>query len=125
MSLIKTAQRNKEENKKPTRYYSNKQEKTVAKKFAGNQTKNSGATMFSKGDVKTDNILFECKTKMSDSESMIVKKEWLEKNKREALFMGKDYSVVVINFGPDQENYYILDETTFNEFVDFINNKSS
>ena len=52
MSVIETAQRNKEEQKKPTRYYSNKQEKKVAEVFKGFQTKNSGATKFGgKGDV--------------------------------------------------------------------------
>ena len=52
MSVIETTQRNKEGQKKPTRYYSNKQEKKVAEVFKGYQTKNSGATKFGgKGDV--------------------------------------------------------------------------
>lgn len=32
---------------KPTRYYSNKQEKHIAKSVKGKQTSNSGATAFS------------------------------------------------------------------------------
>ena len=36
-------------NKQCNRYFSNKQEKHVAKAVGGKQTANSGATMFSKG----------------------------------------------------------------------------
>ena len=50
-------------------------------------------------------------------------KDWLEKNAKEALFMGKPYSVLAFSFGPDEKNYYILDEYTFQEFLAFINNK--
>ena len=38
----------------PTRYYSNRQEKKVAKEVNGKQTKNSGATLFQKSDVYTE-----------------------------------------------------------------------
>ena len=47
-------------NKKPTRYYSSKQEKQVAKISGGKKVANSGATTFYKGDVSTDKILIEC-----------------------------------------------------------------
>jgi hypothetical protein len=40
--------------KKPTRYYSDKQEKAIAKAVGGKQTANSGATAFQKGDVLID-----------------------------------------------------------------------
>lgn len=40
-----------------TRYYSNKQEKKVAKAVGGKQTANSGATAFS----NLTNLLMECK----------------------------------------------------------------
>ena len=36
---------------KPTRFYSNKQEKKVAKTLGGKKVANSGATAFHKGDV--------------------------------------------------------------------------
>lgn len=123
MALIETVDRNKSGEKKPTRYYSSKQEKAVAKKFDGKQTKNSGATLFDKGDVTLDKWLIECKTKTSISESISVKKEWLEKNNKEAIFEGKDYSALAFNFGPDEKNYYIIDEYLFKELVDYINNK--
>lgn len=123
MALIETVDRNKSGEKKPTRYYSSKQEKAVAKKFDGKQTKNSGATLFDKGDVTLDKWLIECKTKTSISESISVKKEWLEKNNKEAIFEGKDYSALAFNFGPNEKNYYIIDEYLFKELVDYINNK--
>lgn len=99
-------------NKKATRYFSNIQEKKIAKVVGGRKTANSGATKFSKGDVSNDNWLFEAKTKTTPSESMSVKREWLDKNAEEAFAMGKDYSAVVIDFGCG-DNYYIVDEKTF------------
>ena len=95
---------------KPTRYYSNKQEKYVANKVDGYQTSNSGATRFKKGDISCPDILIECKTN-----SFSVKKEVLDKLKQEAFAMGKDNCVLVFNFGPDTKNYYILDENYFLE----------
>lgn len=108
---------------KPTRYYSNIQEKEVAKKFKGKKIKNSGATMFQKGDVVLDKWLIECKTKTSDSSSISIKKEWLEKNNKESLFMGKDYSALVFNFGPNSKNYVIIDEYLFQDLIDYLKNK--
>ena len=116
MALINTVHTKKE----PTRYFSNKQEKQVAKKFNGNQTKNSGATPFQKGDVCIENVLLECKTKMSPSESMSIKKEWLEKNNKEAIFEGKDYSALAFNFGPNEKNYYIIDEYLFSILKEYL-----
>lgn len=120
MSLVKIAHRTKEGESKPTRYYSTKQEKQVAKTLGGTRTKNSGATMFQKGDLTTDDWLIECKTKMSSSESMSIKKEWLEKNLKESLFMGKKYNALAFNFGPDESNYYIIDEQTFQCLVELL-----
>ena len=66
---------------RPTRWYSNKQEQKVAKTIGGKQTANSGATKWSKGDVRTDDFLIECKTCEKEKKSFSIKKEWLEKNK--------------------------------------------
>lgn len=100
--------------KKPTRFYSNRQEKAVAKVLNGKKVANSGATAFSKGDVTTDNWLIECKTTTTEKKSFSVKKDWLEKNKEEAFAMGKEYNALVFDFGGGQR-YYILDEQTFKE----------
>lgn len=97
---------------KPTRYYSSRQEKRVAKAVKGKQVANSGATDFHKGDVTTDEWLIECKTKTSESSSFSIKKEWLLKNREEMFAMGKSYSALVFDFG-DGNNYYVLDEKTF------------
>ena len=116
-------ERHREGDKKPTRYYSKKQEDQVAKTLGGKTTKNSGATLFQKGDLTLDNWLIEAKTKISHSESIGIKKEWLSKNLSESLFMGKKYNALVFNFGPDEDNYYIIDEHLFKELVYYLDNK--
>ena len=100
---------------KPTRYYSRRQETNVAKKLDGKVQPNSGATMFAKGDLVLDDWLIECKTKVSESQSMSIKKEWLTKNAEEAFSMGKQHSALVFNFGEEHypQNYVIL---TIEEF---------
>ena len=104
--------------KKPTRYFSDKQEKSVASRLRGKQTANSGATPFSKGDVLLEDVLMECKTKTKDSESFTIHKEWIDKNTREALVMGKKYGAIAFNFGPNQPNYYIIDEELMEILID-------
>lgn len=96
----------------PTRWYSNKQEKAVAKNIKGHQVVNSGATDFAKGDVVTADWLIECKTVMKEQKSFSIKKEWLCKNKEEAFAMDKNYNALCFDFG-DNTRYYILDEPTF------------
>lgn len=106
-------------NKSSTRYFSNKQEKAVAKAVGGKKSANSGATRFEKGDVYTDNWLIECKTKTTPSESISIKKSWLEKNEEEAFSMQKEHSALAFNFGDLHfpENYYIISETEFKRFL--------
>lgn len=123
MPLIKTAVRTKDGESKPTRYYSSHQEKKVSKATGATLTKNSGATMFQKGDLLLSNWLLECKTQVKDKETFTLKKDWFEKNLQESLMMGKDYTAVVFNFGPDQDNYYIIDERTFQELLELQQNK--
>ena len=109
--------------KHPTRWYSDKQEKKVAKIIEGKQTKNSGATIFQKSDVLTSEFVLECKTKTSNSESISIKKEWFDKLTSECVQMGKKYSAIVINFGPDKpynENHYIIDEYLFRELIEYL-----
>lgn len=109
------------ESAKPTRYFSARQEKAVAKAVNGRQTANSGATPWQKSDVLSEQFAIECKTKTSASESITIKKEWFEKQKQEAIFMGKPYSAIVFNFGPDQENHYIIDEYLFQFLQEKLN----
>lgn len=102
-----------------TRYYSDRQEKAVAKAVKGKQTANSGATPFVKGDVLSDVILIECKTHVEPKNSMSVKKDWIKKNREEAFQMGKPYSAVAIDFG-DGEQHYIISDKMFLEFLDYV-----
>lgn len=108
---------------RPTRFYSNKQEKAVAKAVGGKKVANSGATAFNKGDVTTDDMLIECKTCVENKKSFSIKKEWLEKNKEEAFEMGKSYSALAFNFGPDTDNYYVIDEKLFKILKEVIDNE--
>lgn len=124
MALINTIKREKNGQKDPTRAYSKKQENYVAKKFGGDRVKNSGATPFQKGDVNLEDMLIECKTKTSPSESISIKKEWLEKNAKESLFMGKKYSALAFNFGPNEKNYYIIDEYLFEFLLDTLDKEN-
>ena len=39
------------------------------------------------------------------------------------VFMGKKYNALVFNFGPDEDNYYIIDEYLFKELVYYLDNK--
>ena len=99
--------------KKPTRWYSNRQEKAVAKVVNGKKVANSGASTFAKGDVQADNWLLECKTMTEERKSFTVKREWLTKNKEEAFSMGKEFNALVFDFGDNGDRYYIIDERTF------------
>ena len=122
--IIGTKKRIKEgEQPKPTRYYSNKQEKAVVDAVGGRQTKNSGATLFDKGDVimsGKNGFLLECKTKTTPSSSISIKKEWFEKNKQECLITGTPHQAVVFSFGPDEPNHYIIDEYLLQELVEHL-----
>lgn len=99
--------------KKPTRFYSDRQEKEVARVVDGKQTANSGATPFSKGDVRTENWLLECKTCCKEQASFSIKKEWLLKNEEEAFAMNKRHNALVFDFGDNDKRYYVVDEKTF------------
>ena len=116
-----------DDTKKPTRYYSKKQEDSVAELIGGKTTPNSGATPWSKGDVQTsgaNSFLIECKTKVTPAQSITIKKEWFEKNRNEMIFNNKDHQAIVFSFGPGEENHYIIDEYLFLELLDYLNNKN-
>ena len=105
---------------RPTRFYSNRQEKAVAKAVGGRQTANSGATAFQKGDVLSDNWLIECKTSTTEKASFSIKREWLDKNREEAFAMNRDYNALCFDFGDNGSRYYIIDEKTFKEVMKWI-----
>ena len=99
-------------NKQSTRYFSNQHETSICKALDGRRQSNSGAGDFAKGDIIIDraDMLIEAKTCMKENESFSVKKLWFEKNKQEAFAVRKSNHAVCFNFGPDQPNYYIINE---------------
>lgn len=117
------AKREEDLENKPTRYFSNKQEASIAKAVGGKQTKNSGATTFQPGDVITDKWLLEAKTCTKPKKQFTLKEEWFIKNIDESLLANKEYTAIVFNFGPDKPNYYIINESTFQELLEYQNNK--
>ena len=108
------------ETKKPTRFFSKKQETAIAEDFGGKQQPNSGATPFAKGDVVLDKFLIECKTKTTHSESISIKKEWIEKLISESLFEGKENWALAFNFGPNEPDYWIIDSHLFGVLNDAL-----
>ena len=103
-------------NRKSTRYYSERQEKKIAKSLDGKVVPNSGAIRFGAGDVVLNNWLLEAKTKTKETNSFSIKKEWLLKNQEEAFVMNKVFNALVFDFG-DGKNYYVVDEKTFKEML--------
>ncbi|MGM9543537.1 MAG: hypothetical protein ACI3T9_01005 [Romboutsia timonensis] len=102
-----------------TRKYSSQQEKRVAKNLGGKVNANSGATAFSKGDVRTNYLLVECKTSTKEVKSVSIKKEWLKKLNEERFAMGKQHAVLAFDFG-DGEDYYIIDKNLMNMLHDYL-----
>jgi hypothetical protein len=99
-------------NKEATRYHSDRHEKSICKALGAIQQSNSGAGRFRKGDVIQNeaSLLIEAKTTMTDKDSFSVKKDWILKNKEEAFSLRKSNSCICFNFGPEQENYYVINE---------------
>lgn len=99
-------------NTNSTRYYSNAQEERVAKMLNAYRQPNSGATLFSAGDVynKKASLLIECKTCTSNKDSFSIKKDWIDKNKEEARSKRLLNSCIAFSFGPYEPNYFIIDE---------------
>lgn len=109
-------------NRKSTRFYSKIQENEVAKVLGGKTTPNSGATPYIKGDVTSTDWLMECKTCMTSKSSFSIKKQWLTSLKEEAKQQGKINHALVFNYGPGQDNYYIITEKKFKEILELESN---
>lgn len=107
-------------NQEATRYFSDRQEKRVAKLLGGKQTSNSGAGKWLKGDVVVEgaSLMVECKTQVELKDSFRIKKEWLEKNLTEAKQSHYLSGCLAFNFGPDQENYFIINEKLMTYLVE-------
>lgn len=110
-------------NRNCTKFFSNAQEKDVAKLVGGKVVAGSGSPHFCCGDVITDDWLFECKTSMRPKQSFSIKKEWIDKNERERMDSQKPYSALVFQFEESGENYFIVNEKTFKILLDSLENR--
>ena len=90
--------------KDSTRAKSSIQEKRIAKAMGGRQVVGSGSTPFLKGDVVVDKLFIEAKTKMNPSQSITVKKSWIDKAKEQSLAMRKERDSSYFLHFPD--NYF-------------------
>lgn len=95
-----------------TRYFSTQQENSVCKVVNGFRTPNSGAGLWKKSDVynKDASLCVECKTPMSEKSSFSIKKEWIEKNEKEAKDGRFENAVLAFNFEPQGKNYFVINE---------------
>ena len=107
-------------NRDATRFFSDRHEKSICKALGAKQQSNSGAGAFRKGDCIQNeaSLLIEAKTTMTDKESFSVKKDWILKNKEEAFALRKLNSCICFNFGPEQENFYVINERLMKFLVD-------
>lgn len=107
-------------NKESTRYFSDAQEKAVCKVLGATQQPNSGASKFSAGDcvVEEASLLIECKTSMTEKKSYSIKKEVLDKNKKEAFSKRLDNGCLCFDFGQGTDRYYVIDEKMMKFLVD-------
>lgn len=100
--------------------FSEKQETEIAKTMGGKVQTGSGGTRFGGGDVHTATMFIEAKTVTKDQTSVSIKKEWLEKAKQQAFEQSKNSYALAFRFGPDQKDYYVVDETFFKQAVKLL-----
>lgn len=93
-----------------TRAKSSEQEKRIAKAMGGRQVVGSGSTPFLKGDVVAGKLFIEAKTKMSPSQSITIKKAWVDKAKEQSLAMRKEDYAIAVSFG-DPKEYYLIEDS--------------
>lgn len=96
---------------------SQQQEERVAEVLGLYTVRGSGAVDFHKGDVVGDDILIECKTKIKESKSHSLKKEWFTKVKEQAFGMGKYRHALAFDFG-DGEDYIAIPIEYFRDLLE-------
>ena len=100
-----------------TRKYSSMQEKQIAKNLGGRVQPNSGAANFVAGDIKLDFMLIDAKTVTAPKQSVSIRKEWFDKIRNEAFAMNKEMSCIAFNYGPNQPNFYAVNENDFKNLL--------
>ena len=106
-----------------TRYFSDLQEKHIAKVTGGKVQSNSGGTKFGGGDVHTDKFFIEAKTPTKEQTSFTIKKEWINKMREQAYEQGKECGVLAFRFHPHGNDFYILSERQFLEYLRYKEDK--
>lgn len=111
---------------KSTREVSSNQEKKIAKALGGRRTPNSGASKFDKSDIYVGvDWSIEAKTCMQPKSSFSIKKQWLEKMREEQFACNKLYSALCFDFGDEKDRYYIIDESTFKNYIELLNEQNN
>lgn len=101
-----------------TRYFSDKQEKHIARVTGGKVQSNSGGTKFGGGDVHTNKFFIEAKTPTKEQTSFTIKKDWIIKMREQAFEQGKEEAVLAFRFNPYLDNdLYILSQRQFLEYL--------
>ena len=101
-----------------TRYFSDKQEKHIARVTGGKVQSNSGGTKFGGGDVHTDKFFIEAKTPTKEQISFTIKKDWIIKQREQAYEQGKEEAVLAFRFDPNIDNdLYVLSQRQFLEYL--------
>jgi hypothetical protein len=114
-------------NKESTRYFSSRHEDSICKALGATKQSNSGAGHFRKGDVIHNgaSMLIEAKTVMAEKKSVSIKKEWIDKNKEEAFLIRKSNSCICVNFEPDGDNYYVINEKLMKYLISKLEEENS
>lgn len=99
------------------RDFSDSQEKHIAKVTGGKVQSNSGGTKFGGGDVHTNKFLIEAKTPTKSKSSYSIKAETLNKMYEQAFEQGKECGVLAFRFNPNGNDFYILSERQFLEYL--------
>jgi hypothetical protein len=104
---------------KPTKYYSEIQEKYVANKLGWEQVVASGARDFHPGDVKSDDWIGECKTRAKFTDKIAIKRLWWDKLVSEANSMRKCPALFVDN--GDVHNLWAVSYSTYGDIIYITN----
>lgn len=98
------------------------QEERVAKKVGGKRVAGSGASDYSKGDVRLDRFLIECKK--SEKLSLRIKQEWLKKISNEARAKEKWPALSIEIQGESdlltEKDWVLVPLSVFRVFVDAV-----
>ena len=67
-------------------------------------------------------MLIEAKTCMTEKQSFSIKKDWIKKNEEERFALRKSNSCICFNFGPDSDNYYVINERLMQYLIKCLSN---